>query len=295
MVKDSTRLILIVLLLFIAAGCNLPSRQQANLEKTAQAQTALATQNTGQSTDISPSETPAPTPNANILPSPTPPPERADFVTDVNYPDGALVSPGEVFTKTWRLKNTGTLTWTSDYSLAFFGGDPLGAESAPLTQQVDPGQSADFSVQLTAPKIPGHYRSFWKLRDPQGQLFGIGPLADTAFYVDIVVQAPTQTPTIAPFAVNKVVVLASPPQYSGSCPTTITIVATIDVTAAGTVQYQWVQGGSFGNLESINTNGPGELQVQTSWVTSHSGYFQLAIISPTYTLSNQAQYTVNCQ
>ena len=45
------------------------------------------------------------------------------FVDDLNIPDDTAFPPGEEFTKRWLLFNNGTCPWTTDYSVAFVGGD----------------------------------------------------------------------------------------------------------------------------------------------------------------------------
>ena len=52
--------------------------------------------------------------------------DRAQFVADVTVPDGTRYDPGATFTKTWRLKNIGTCTWTTSYTLVFDSGDADG-------------------------------------------------------------------------------------------------------------------------------------------------------------------------
>ena len=52
------------------------------------------------------------------------------FVKDVTIPDGTQLSAGEVFTKTWRLQNRGTCTWTPDYMLVYTSGDQMGSTTA---------------------------------------------------------------------------------------------------------------------------------------------------------------------
>jgi hypothetical protein len=108
------------------------------------------------------------------------------FVKDVTIPDGSPMGPGEVFTKTWRLQNRGTCTWTSDYMLVFASGDPMGGTTAVrLPGRVAPGQTVDVSVTLTAPNSNGRQVGYWMLRNPSGQVFGYGENANKAFYVDI--------------------------------------------------------------------------------------------------------------
>ena len=108
------------------------------------------------------------------------------FVKDVTIPDGTQLSAGEVFTKTWRLQNRGTCTWTPDYMLVYTSGDQLGSTTAVrLPGNVAPGQVVDVSVTLTAPASAGYYTSYWMLRNPSGALFGAGNKANEAFYVEI--------------------------------------------------------------------------------------------------------------
>jgi hypothetical protein len=104
----------------------------------------------------------------------------------VTVPDGTLFSPGIEFTKIWRMRNIGSCTWSPNYSLTFTGGDRMqGYGYVPLPEVVYPGESVDIAVNLTAPFEPGRYRGYWMLRNPYGQVFGIGEDAQTPFWVDI--------------------------------------------------------------------------------------------------------------
>ncbi len=116
----------------------------------------------------------------------------AAFVKDVSISDGTVLGPGQDFTKTWRLQNVGTCAWTSSYSLVFVSGDRLSAHSSMgLSDHVSPGQSINISADMTAPSGNGTYQGYWKLRDPAGNLFGIGAQAQTAFWVNIRVAGPS--------------------------------------------------------------------------------------------------------
>lgn len=161
-------------------------------------QTIVAmTQNAPTQTPVPPTGTPLP-PTATAVPvTNTPLPtvtavsycDWVTFVKDVSIPDGTKFSPGETFTKTWRLKNRGTCTWTPDYMLVFASGDQMGGTTAVrLPGYVYPGETVDVSVTLTAPAKRGHYVGYWMLRNPAGTLFGFGDSANKAFYVDINVQ-----------------------------------------------------------------------------------------------------------
>jgi len=117
--------------------------------------------------------------------------DRGGFEKDLTIPDGTVLKPGEPFTKTWQLRNTGTCAWNSGYSVVFLEGDSLGGPpSAPLTGgTVPPGETVDVSVNLQAPQEPGTYQGYWMLRNPAGQVFGLGSLADKNFWVKIQVGA----------------------------------------------------------------------------------------------------------
>jgi hypothetical protein len=118
-----------------------------------------------------------------------------EFVQDLSVPDGTVFGPGNQFTASWRLRNNGTCPWTTDYSLAFVGGDQLGGpESVPLPNVVAPGQTIDASVELIAPEQPGSYRSNWQIADADGQPFGINGAIEDAFWVQIVVEEGAEAP-----------------------------------------------------------------------------------------------------
>ncbi|MFO8036435.1 MAG: NBR1-Ig-like domain-containing protein [Anaerolineales bacterium] len=203
------------LLRFVSAGallslalsaCNLPREtdvptQAGGALYTSAAQTVSAqlTQAVGGDIDPIRTATPERTPTSSGVPEPTTPVsltsptvtevpcDRATFIKDVNYPDGVDLSPGEAFRKTWRLKNIGSCTWTSGYSLVFDQGDAMkGPASKRLaSEDVEPGETVDVSVDLQAPEEAGTYQGFWKLRNPSGQVFGTGEDGSKAFWVKI--------------------------------------------------------------------------------------------------------------
>jgi hypothetical protein len=122
--------------------------------------------------------------------------DRATFVTDVSVPDGTTFVPGAGFTKTWRMKNTGTCTWTTGYSLVFSSGEKMsGQDPIALPYSVAPNQTVDISVNLIAPSTVGQYQGFWLLRNASGSAFGIGSGANLPFWVKINVSGTPSTPT----------------------------------------------------------------------------------------------------
>src|SRR3990170_378646 len=54
----------------------------------------------------------------------------AKFIADVTVPDGTSFNGSTPFTKTWRLKNIGSCTWTTAYALVFSSGEQM---AGPLT------------------------------------------------------------------------------------------------------------------------------------------------------------------
>ena len=138
-----------------------------------------------------------PTPTPITPPPPTIAPagcDRATFVTDVNVPDGTIFAPGAAFSKTWRLKNSGSCTWTKDYKLTYYSGEVMNAQTAVnMPFFVYPGETVDITVNMAAPGAPGDYRSYWILANANGTMFGIGSNASNPIWVDIRVAGGTLT------------------------------------------------------------------------------------------------------
>jgi hypothetical protein len=115
-------------------------------------------------------ETPYPSPTyifSNVVDC-----DNSAYIKDVTIPDGTVVSPGETFKKTWNLKNTGTCSWTSDYSITFISGYSLGGETTTIDKKVAPGKTANITVVLTAPDAEGAFTGYWLLADKNGIGFG---------------------------------------------------------------------------------------------------------------------------
>lgn len=108
---------------------------------------------------------------------------------DVTVPDGTPMTPGQDFTKTWRIKNTGICTWDTTYKPIFSYSSPpnerMSAQPVPLTALVAPGQEVDVSVQFKAPTTPGEYKGYWQMVNSKGIPFG---QKDFILVVVIVVQ-----------------------------------------------------------------------------------------------------------
>lgn len=196
-------------ILGLLAGCNalgaissdLPTQSQAgetvipSLTNTVQSQQPIAFTRTPD--PIVTSETPTHslllTPTATELPCDL---AAAGVPLDVNYPDDTRVNPSERIVKTWRLVNAGSCDWTSEYTIEWFSGDlPSSNVSQPLEGVVLRGKSVDISVEIIAPQAPGIYTSYWILKNPKGDLFGIGPEGRSPFWIRIQVVAEDNFPT----------------------------------------------------------------------------------------------------
>jgi hypothetical protein len=117
----------------------------------------------------------------------------AMLVNDLTASDGAIYAPGEVFVKTWRLKNTGYCKWTAAYALKFDSGVKMVERNAVfMPVVVAPGQMVDVSVVMQAPTTIGRHKSYWLLRDDNHKEFGIGSKASDPIWVDIRVIASSQ-------------------------------------------------------------------------------------------------------
>jgi len=267
---------LITVLVATSLACNLGTSseidQDASVEATVRAvEEKRATDEAGlippdvgeQTQDPPPTEEPvdeaSPTPEPTNTPVPTPtateiPCDRAAFVSDVTVPDGEDHDPGDVFTKTWRLKNTGSCSWTSGYDLVFDHGDQMGAPAAvQLTSgTIGQNQNLDVSVQLTAPGSEGRYKGYFKLRNPQSAIFGIGANGNVAFWVDIEVIEPAAPPDLV---VTHIILDPYPPTKNDPVDVTVRIKNNGGATDES-FAVKWWPGENYGSPEKTwNVNG----------------------------------------
>lgn len=146
-------------------------------------------------TPAAPSESPTPTS------APTRPPNAADcsnsasFVADLTIPDNTEVVGGTNFTKTWRIMNTGTCIWASDYTLSHYSEQRMNAPASVPLPVTYPGQTADISVDLTAPTAVGTHRANFVIQNPAGLIMKIND--DSRLWLIINVKT-SVTATVAP-------------------------------------------------------------------------------------------------
>jgi len=153
-------------------------------------QAAVATAARTTQVVVLPSETPSPPPTATASPAPTETPtvtsipptatltpqscDKAQLVADISVKDNAIFTPGAGFTKIWRLRNTGTCTWTDAYAVVLSDGQAASVSAVALPGRIRPGSTVDIAVPMAAPSRSGNYTDLWMLRNPLGVLFGLG-------------------------------------------------------------------------------------------------------------------------
>ncbi len=184
----------VITLIYSFSGGQADAVTEVNAVYTNAAATLAAQQQTLQA--AVPSATPTPavsaTPTATITPlvSPTlsglvgtfstatlsgvvaPTCDNSVYLSDVTIPDNTAVNPGQSFTKTWKVSNTGTCTWSAAYQIILISGDAMSGKATPIGIVVAPGQSADISVAMVAPSTAGTITGTWRLQNDKSQPFG---------------------------------------------------------------------------------------------------------------------------
>lgn len=94
-------------------------------------------------------------------------------IRDVTIPDNTPMAPGETFTKTWLVRNSGSCNWDAGFKFAFIGGDAMGGTTLVLDEAVSPGTEIELSVVMTAPTDKtGEVRGNWRMSTANGTFFG---------------------------------------------------------------------------------------------------------------------------
>ena len=188
-------------------------------------------------------EIPTATPIPTVVMAPTSSvcSDSAAFIKDVTIPDNSMLTSNTAFTKTWRLKNTGTCTWDSSYLVAYISGAAMSQQPGywivPQGQAVLPGETADISVGMTSPVENGSYASYWGLKNVDGMFMPIqGGANGDSFFIKIKVNN-----GIAPGNVTAASIDIEPEQGSGPACTadsTYFVHASIATNGATTVTYE---------------------------------------------------------
>ncbi|MBK9007817.1 MAG: hypothetical protein IPM31_12570 [Anaerolineae bacterium] len=142
---------------------------------------------------------------------------RMTFANDVSIPDDTAVTPGQNFTKTWKVLNSGTCAWDAGFKFVFVGGEQMSGVTFTLPSAVPPNATLDISVAMIAPAKTGKLRGNWRMQTAGGQFFG------DEVYVQIVVGGSAVTGTATTGSGSTATVTA-----------TATITPAVTVTADGT-------------------------------------------------------------
>lgn len=285
-----------IIVTFFLNACNLPSNDPEDVQATSAAQTLQVLLSAVPPT-VTPgvvpptlTQTPLPTNTNTPVPTATPVCPQGQFVTDVTIPDGTVMTPGQAFTKKWRIRNTGTCAW-SGYTLVFDSGDAMGGPASTPISVVNPGQEIDLEVNLTAPTAPGSYKGYWRIVTNTNILVPmLNGFQGRAFYVDIKVQAPaTVTNTTAPpFAVTSVTFT-----NTGGCGG-FTATASITTNGPGTVTYTWkFSDGATVPNETLTYAAAGAQTDSYTWSPNAPGtyWIDVYIITPNNQQFGRAQFT----
>jgi hypothetical protein len=213
-------------------------------------------------------------------------------INDITIPDNTELEPGTPFTKTWRLYNKGSCAWAKSFVIFFFSGDQMGAPaSVALPMEVPPGTTLDVSVNMIAPLTDGNYKGNWKMKTPDGTIFGSGS-SSASFFVQIVVKT-------IPFYVNNVGISvddANPPP--NPCGHTFNFTAAITTTTKGTVTYYWTRSdGGTSSTGSLDFTAAGTQNVSYSWTlsASYTGSVSVYIDNPNHQLFGPGgNFTYTC-
>ncbi len=141
--------------------------------------TSIPTETATLASIVPPTNTSVPTiPPPLVPPTATPNPQtavgcyNAMLVADMTVPYGTIFKPGDKFTKTWRVKNTGSCNWEDDFKIAYVGGELFGSDTTKIRFRLGPNGVADISLDMIAPNMSGTVTSSWQMMTNDGKAFG---------------------------------------------------------------------------------------------------------------------------
>ncbi len=189
----------------------------------------------------------------------------AAFVSDVTIPDNMEMEPGTAFSKIWRLKNVGTCTWNSNYLVHWITGTTMSQQPAYLIlnqgQHIEPGETLDIAVGMTAPMQNGSYVSYWGIKGRYGSFMPIQHGANgNSFFVKIKVNDGSVPP---PGQVTSAAVNIELEQGSGAaCTANSTYFVNASITANGPTTANYQIGSTAGQISAgyFQTIGSTELK-----------------------------------
>ena len=242
-------------------------------------------------------------PTATTLPTPTPSDEDDNGVTTSvqNYTysttscyaassvsetiaDYTVLEPGEDFTKTWTLLNSGSCSWYSGYLLVYTSGYQMDGDSPQyISSEISPGESVTFSIDMEAPDSEGTYTGNWELQTSDGSVIAY-------LWVKIIVENDDD------FSVTGVT-FSNDETYTGVCPYTYTYKAYITTSEEGDVIYSFkYSDGSTGSATTLEFDENETQTVSGSWILNASGdyWVRVYIQSPNNQTFSQAELSLRC-
>jgi uncharacterized protein YkwD len=191
---------LLVILIFLvlmtsACGSQAPAETVTPVLTETQAATATEAPTATETPSVQASATSTPE-----TPIPTNPPDctnSAAFVQDVTIADNDIIPSGTAFTKTWRVRNTGTCVWGPEYTLTHYSEERMLAPASVPLSVTFPEQTVDISVELIASGADGAHRGYFVIKNPAGLIMKIDN--DSRLWVVInvssaIASGPTATP-----------------------------------------------------------------------------------------------------
>ncbi len=222
---------------------------------------------------------------------------RANLVGET-IPDGTILKPGEIFTKVWRVKNSGTCTWDTTYKLVFWSGDLMGGAYVYNFPTVAiPEQTVEIPIVLYAPEQNGTYTGYWRIQSPNGIAFGVGEY-DQSMYVQVAV-SDSKKPGYG--VTNVVYSLQREPQFGCPANVTYTIYATITVSGPLEIAYHWEKSDDTAEqYKELKFEKASSQTVKVSWqlnrnVTYKSRWVKLVIDEPAHMEFGRQDFLHDCQ
>ena len=185
MTANGKFLLMLFAALFALSACgqgetNAPPTADLNAVRTQAVSTYIAHQTQTEKASIPGTFTPAPisteTPSEATA-TPTTEPKSSCYnllyIKDVTIPDNTKMKAGEVFTKTWKVQNTGGCAWAPGFTFRLIGGEAMNGQTLTLTKPVPVGATVDLSIDMVAPTgRTGIVAGTWQMADAKGNFFG---------------------------------------------------------------------------------------------------------------------------
>lgn len=99
--------------------------------------------------------------------------DLSELVAELSIPDGSVLQPGAKFTKTWIIRNAGSVPWLGRSLRRIGGADAPGLIDAPEIvpiQDTQPGEEVRINIEMRAPTVAAFTTCMYKMVDSNGRL-----------------------------------------------------------------------------------------------------------------------------